>query len=372
MESIVTGKRSGIVCADDFETLQEAIDAVGSVGGGTVEMSSKTYELSRPLEIDAKLALAGTIDAKIRKAATCIKPGPDFAGEALITTRPRLARDNPDLNSDICLRDLVITGREGVANLTAVRATNVDVLRLERCRIAHRLRRAIDVTLETDTPRPYIAEIVPGGLFVNNCIFQASDICINLEYCTQNRIYANWFVSNCGVAVRLKNSNKTWIVANEINTFKRAAILLEDDGKGNELNNIVISLNLCLSSRKDTKYIELVNPADMNNLMIVNNLFDGNASMDMTSIQRGRGHLFHGNGNAERASENSGEIRIPTGWRRIKVTHELMGMPMSIQLTPLQETPNYWIENRTNDSFDIVSASPAAEDIRLLWRAAVQ
>jgi len=245
------------------------------------------------------------------------------------------------------------------------------VLRIERCRIAY-FDYALAVTLKTDHPRPYTSSIVPGGLFINNCIFQAFDTCINLEHCTQNRIYANWFVGSPGVAIRLENCNKTWIVANEINSFKRAAILLEDDGKGGSLHDVVISLNWSLSLQPDAQHIEFINPGGMNNLMIADNIFRGRATMDMTAIRRDRGVLFHGNGGAGRASENGGQVTISSGQQRLTVRHRLLGIPKSIQLTPLQNTPVHWIENRTKDSFDIMLASPASEDISLLWRAAVQ
>ena len=42
--------RQGVVNADDFETLQAAVDALAPAGG-IVQLSSRTYDLLRPLRI---------------------------------------------------------------------------------------------------------------------------------------------------------------------------------------------------------------------------------------------------------------------------------------------------------------------------------
>jgi len=362
------GRIPGHLLADDFASLQDAIDALGDKGG-TIYLSAKTYKLHNPLRIKKKVALVGALDAKTREPCTWLNPASDFVGNAMIETLPQPAIENEHLNPDIQLRDLIVTGRE---NISGLKMANGDVLRLERCRIAH-VYRCVDMTMLTYLPRPYPAKIVPGGLFVNNCIFHAYDICLNLEYATQNRIYSNWFVSNMGVALRLKNTNKTWFMANEINQFKRAAILLEDDGKGNPVHNVNIALNWMWSNHPGTRYIEVIGGEHMHNISVTGNTMVGeDCGIDLPFYERNRGHVFANNAGADHASEAIGEVRVAPNAKRATVKHGLIAKPRFIDVTPEGAPTVWWIENRTKTSFDIVFPKPPTSSLTLLWHARVQ
>ena len=362
------GSVKGHILADDFPSLQDAINALGDKGG-TIYLSARTYKLHKPLRIRKKVVLAGALDAKTREPCTWLNPASDFTGDAIIETIPSPASENEHLNADIQIRDLIITGRKNISGLKMI---NGDVLRLERCRIAH-VHRCVDMSILTYMSRPYPAKIVPGGLFINNCIFHAYDICLNLEYATQNRIYSNWFVSNMGVALRLKNTNKTWFMANEINQFKRAAILLEDDGDGNPVHNINIALNWMWSNHPNVKYIEVIGAEYMSNISATGNTMLGNdCQIDLPFAAKNRGHVFSNNGGAGCLSETSGEVRIASDAKRVTVTHGLISKPQFINVTPEGSPTVWWIENRTSKSFDIVIQSSASKEKTLLWHARIQ
>lgn len=226
-----SGSWPGIVHADDFATLQEAVDALGEAGG-RIMLGGGVYTLDKPILLNRRVVFQGVMDAKVVHNSTKIMPSPSFQGDWLFETRAVPATVNPDLNADFGFYDLVVAGNEKVGG---IKGTNIDTIRIERSRFAY-MRRNIDITQVSELRRPYPYAIAPGGLFTNNSIFQAYDTCINLEHATQNRIISNWFVSNSGVVLRLLNTNKTWFVANEVNQFTRAAVLLEDGGLGSSTN----------------------------------------------------------------------------------------------------------------------------------------
>jgi hypothetical protein len=227
--------------------------------------------------------------------------------------------------------------------------------------------------------RPYPAPIVPGGLFVTNSIFQASDICLNLEYATQNRILSNWFVSQSGVVLRLKNTNKTWFVANEINQFRRAAILLEDDqGGGNFVHNNIIALNWMHSEAPETAFFEVIHGEKMHDILITNNILEGSAKVQLPPLTGGSGNRFQGNvrhttmeGESALLSENAGTAVIPAGQRALTVEHGLLAKPVSLSLTPQSDSPPYWVANCGEKSFEIHLRAPTSAALPFLWRAAL-
>jgi hypothetical protein len=186
------------VAADDYPSLQAAINALGSAGG-VVELSARRYTLTEPLKVTHRVRLQGIMDAKTANSVTSITADAGFKGEWMIETVPVPAKANADLNRDLLLFDLNLLGN---GTVSGIKAANIDGLRLERCRLAN-VRNGILVTQVTDLPRPWHWDISPGGVFINNCIFRCSGTAIALEYATQNRIYANWFVSGTGVALHL-------------------------------------------------------------------------------------------------------------------------------------------------------------------------
>ncbi|MEI7590926.1 MAG: right-handed parallel beta-helix repeat-containing protein, partial [Deltaproteobacteria bacterium] len=330
---------SGIVHADDFPDMQAAVDALGD-RGGVVELGAKTYELPKTVLLKHRISFRGVMDAKAAFPVTKIVPAKGFSGEWLFQTEATLAKTNPDLNADIGFFNLVVAGTPQIGGLNAA---NVDVLRIERCRFAY-MRRCIDVGQKTDLPRPWPFAIAPGGLFITNSIFQATDICINLEYATQNRIFSNWFVSNSGVVLRLLNTNKTWFIGNEVNQFTRAGILLEEDGgEGNHTHNNIISLNWIHSKNPDTKFVEVVNGDSMSNIVITNNILQGDAGVDLPPMAK---NSFTGNVGNRVRTESAGRSVIPAGQTSILVTHRLVGEPNAVSLTPEGPVASYWITER--------------------------
>jgi hypothetical protein len=355
---------SGIVYADDFPDLQAAVAALGD-RGGVVELGAKTYELKQTVLLKHRISFRGVMDAKAAFPVTKIVPAKSFSGEWLFQTEATLAKTNPDLNADIGFFNLVVAGSPKIGGLNAA---NVDVLRIERCRFAY-MRRCVDVGQKTDLPRPWPFAIAPGGLFITNSIFQATDICINLEYATQNRIFSNWFVSNSGVVLRLLNTNKTWFIGNEVNQFTRAGILLEEDGgEGNHTHNNIISLNWIHSKNPETKFVEVVNGDSMSNIVITNNILQGDAGVDLPPPNK---NSFTGNVGNRVRTESAGRCAIPAGQTSVVVTHRLVGEPNTVTLTPEAPVSSYWVTERGPTSFKIAIQAPAETDLSFNWRAAI-
>lgn len=358
---------AGRVSADDFPDLQAAVDALGPQGG-KIELSAKRYELNKPLRLAGKIVLHGVMDAKIARSSTVLAPAKNFQGEWLIETTPSTARENADLNADLGFYDLNMLGSPTVGG---IRGANVDIMRIERCRLAY-MRRCVELVQVTDLPRPYPSRIAPGGLFINNCVFQASDICLNLEYTTQNRIFANWFVSNCGVALRLLNSNKTWFFANEINQFNRAAIVLEDDGGGgNYLHDIILTMNWIHSMKPETKYIEIINGEKAQHLLVTDNIFSGKAGLDWPLYLRQRSNVFSGNLGAAACTENLGRVLLKAGETRVEVAHGLLAEPTHVDVTPWGPAPKWWVEPVDARTIALNFSEPLDQDLPISWSARI-
>ncbi len=357
---------SGIVQADEHPSLQSAVDALGS-RGGVIQLSAKDYRITEPIRLRNRVVFQGVMDSKGRSAVTKILPASDFEGQWLFETVAQPASTNPELNGDFGFYDLVVTGSPEIGGINAV---NGDVIRIERSRFAY-MRTCVNVTQLTNLPRPYPAPIVPGGLFLNASIFQATEVCLNLEYATQNRIIGNWFVSNSGVVLRLLNSNKTWFVANEVNQFTRAAILLEDDGGGgNYTHDIVISLNWMHSTRPDTRFVETVNGDKMRDILISENIMQGSAGVNLPPMDISTGNRFSGNTGAVSArTDTSGTATVPAGQKVVLVRHGLPKAPRHITVTPDAETSAYWIGKRTDDTFELHCKTPSSQAVSFSWNA---
>ena len=357
----------GRVNADDYPTLQAAVDALGDTGG-EVRLSAKTYLLAKPVLLKHRVRFQGVMDSKVRSSVTRISAGPNFAGNWLFETVPVAAKVNADLNKDLFFFDLDLTGTDKIGGIKAV---NADGLRLERCRLAS-LRDGVLVTQATDLPRPWSWDISPGATFINNCIFACRGSAIRLEYSTQNRIYANWFVSGTGVALYLKNSDKTWFFANEINTFTRAAIVLEDDGQpGGALTDIFLSHNWINADHSDKKYLEVnVRDKPLRRVQFINNILDGNGSADTAALLPETGNRFADNvsNHPGFANHATGEVNIPKGAKEIVVQHGLYRTPDHVSVTCEFEPPTFWVADRNAQSFTVHFSAPVAAGA-LTWSA---
>ena len=95
----------GRVNADDFPSLQAAVDALGQTGG-EVRLSAKVYVLDQPVVLSKRIRFQGVMDSKVRTSVTIIKASPKFEGDWLFVTSPIKAKDNEDLNRDIMFFDL--------------------------------------------------------------------------------------------------------------------------------------------------------------------------------------------------------------------------------------------------------------------------
>jgi hypothetical protein len=348
---------AGRVDADDFASLQEAVDALGETGG-EVRLSARRYVLHKPVRLKHRIRLQGVMDSKVRSSVTRIEVAPGFQGEWMFETVPVPAKANPDLNKDIFLFDLNLHGADVVSG---IKAENIDGMRLERCRLAS-LKHGILVTQVTDKPRPWHWDISPGGVFINNCIFRCTGTAVQLEYSTQNRIYANWFVSGTGVALHLKNSDKTWFFANEINTFTRAAIILEDDGKpGNLVTDIFLSHNWINSSGPDKKYLELhPNGKSFAGVQFINNRLVGKGTADTDVFIPGKQNRFADNVATSPGflSRSTGEAKVSSGAKELVIAHGLYRQPDHVSITFGSEPPKYWVTDMKTDTFTVRFAEP--------------
>lgn len=342
----------GRVNADDYPTLQAAVDALGETGG-EVCLGAKTYLLSKTVMLKHRIRLQGVMDSKVRSSVTRISAAPDFKGEWLFETLPVPAKVNADLNKDIFFFDLNLTGNEKIGGIKAV---NVDGMRLERCRLAS-LKDGVLVTQATDLPRPWSWDISPGAVFINNCIFRCTGTAIKLEYSTQNRIYANWFVSGTGVALHMKNSDKTWFLANEINAFTRSAIVLEDDGKpGGFLTDVFLSHNWINATSPDKKYLELImRDKPLRRIQVIDNIFDGNGSADTADLLPETGNRFADNVATKPGFANhaTGKVKVSNGAKEIVVTHGLYRTPDHVSVTFEDEPPKYWVGQKNSKTFTV-------------------
>lgn len=358
---------AGQVNADDFPSLQAAVDALGQTGG-EVRLSANTYLLHQPVRLKNRIRFQGLMDSKVRSSVTLITVAPDFKGEWLFETVPVRAKQNADLNKDIFFFDLNLNGADKVGGINAA---NVDGMRLERCRLAS-LKDGILVTQATDQARPWNWDISPGAVFINNCIFRCTGTAIRLEYSTQNRIYANWFVSGTGVALHVKNSDKTWFLANEINTFTRSAIVLEDDGKpGNLITDIFLSHNWINAASADKKYLELLpHGKSISRVQFIDNILIGNGSADTAALTDAGRNRFANNVATQPgfASQATGEVKIPKGAKQVVVQHGLYRQPDHVSVTFNSEPPKYWVTDKTAKSFT-VHFSESVEAGEFTWRA---
>jgi hypothetical protein len=70
--------------------------------------------------------------------------------------------------------------------------------------------------------------------------------------------------------------------------------------------------------------------------------------------------------------QNSGVATISAGSTRVTVNHGLISTPTKFQITPLGQPPGkLWVENITNTSFDIVTDTAPASNLKVSWYAEV-
>jgi len=347
----------GRVNADDFPSLQAAVDALEKTGG-EVRLSACTYILDKPVVLSQRIRFQGVMDSKVRASVTLIKSSPRFVGDWLFVTKATPAKVNEDLNRDIMFFDLDLSGSETVGG---IRADNADVLRMERCRLAN-MKNGVLVAQVTDLPRPWHWEISPGGSFINNCIFRCSGTAIQLEYATQNRIYSNWFVSGGKTALHIKNSDKTWFFANELNAVSDASILIEDDGlPGNAVADIFLSMNwICVNDVK-AKFLDLrPNGKPFKRVQFINNSLVGPGALDAAALAADLGNRFSGNTGTQSGllSESSGRFEIQAATSVVKIDHSLFRAPTHVGITFECEPPAYWVSAIDAKSFTVSFSRP--------------
>ena len=357
----------GRVNADDFPSLQTAVDALEKTGG-EVRLSAKTYILDKPVELARRIRFQGVMDGKVRSPVTLIKSSPKFEGDWLFVTRTIPAKTNYDLNRDIMFFDLDLSGSETVGG---IRADNVDVLRIERCRLAN-MKNGVLVAQVTDLQRPWHWAISPGGSFINNCIFRCSDTAIRIEYATQNRIYSNWFVSGGKTALHIKNSDKTWFFANELNNVSDTSIIIEDDGlQGNTVNDIFISLNwICVNDAK-AKFLDLrPNGKPIKRVQFINNSLVGLGTVDASALTSEPSNRFSGNTGTQSGmlSESSGRFEIKSSTVEVTIAHNLYRTPTHVGITFETQPPAYWISAKDATSFTVSFSHPVT-DGAFTWSA---
>ena len=357
---------AGRVRADDYPTLQAAVDALGE-GGGEVLLSARNYQLKKTVLLRDRIRFQGVMDSKVRSSVTVIGVAPDFEGKWMFETLANPAKSNPDLNKDLFFFDLNLNG---AGKVSGIKASNADGMRLERCRLAN-LIDGILVTQVTDQPRPWHWDIAPGAIFINNCIFRCDGTAIQLEYTTQNRIYANWFVSGGTTALHLKNTNNTWFMANEINTFSRSAIRLEDDGKpGNPLTDIFLVHNWIHATDPSKKFLECTpTTGRYQRIQFTNNILMGKGGADTAAFGK-EGNRFADNvaDQTGLASEACGEVKVKAGAKELVIAHGLYRKPDYVGVTFRTEPPKYWVSEITAKTFTVCFGE-AVRDGSFTWNA---
>lgn len=343
----------GVINADDYPSLQAAVDALGDKGG-RICLSARDYVLTEPVRIKARVCFQGVMDSKTRASVTKIESAPDFNGEWLFVTEPSSAVVNEDLNPDFFFFDLNLLGSETVGGIYG---ENIDGLRLERCRLAN-LRDGVWVGQKTDLPRPYPFVIVPGGVFINNCIFRCYDTAIRLEYATQNRIYDNWFVSGGKTVLWLKNTNKTWFNDNELNTVSGSSIVLEDDGlEGNNVHDIFMARNWIWNTNPQSKFLEIKpNGKTVQLVQFVDNILYGPAGLDVDALdtQYNKNRIYGNVGTQSgRASKASGSYEIAYPMRTVRIPHGLYKAPVHVNITFRNEPPVFWVSAMNESTFTV-------------------
>jgi len=348
---------NGRVNADDFPSLQAAVDALSDVGG-EVKLSARTYILKQPVVLKNRIRFQGVMDSKDWRSVTKIQPAPDFTGEWLFVTKAVPAKGNPDLNLDLFFFDLDMGGSTNVGGIYGL---NIDTLRIERCRLAG-LKNGIRISQLTDLPRPWHWAIAPGGAFINNSVFKCSDTAIQIEYATQNRIYANWFVGGGKTIFHLKNSDKTWFYANELNNVKDSSIIIEDDGlPGNTVHEIFISLNWLNLVNPGSKFLDLrPNGKHFERVQVINNIFEGVGTCDTAALDPKLGNRFEGNTGTQPgvASQAAGRFEIKSNMKAVKIEHGLYKTPVHVGITFENKPPVYWVSAKDEKSFTVSFDEP--------------
>lgn len=265
----------GHISAEEFPSLQDAVDSLGE-HGGTVYLGARTYHLKEPLRLRGKVALVGAVTVSEGPPATWITPGSNFVGRAMITTVSQPSQARAHLTTDIHLRDLSLTGNGMMAGMEML---NVRGLMLERCRISD-VSRCLDVRVLSYTLRPYDDDIVPGRIHVSASVFDATEICLNLEDARHTQIVNNTFLPGCATALRIRNGGDTLIAQNEVAGYSWAGVLLEADERVGAINAVRIALNSIRSEHSESRSIRTVGNDRIKDVIFTGNLLD----MDPTEL----------------------------------------------------------------------------------------
>jgi len=268
-EQIAAWRPLGHISAEEFPTLQDAVDSLAE-HGGTVYLGARTYHIREPLRLRGKVALVGAVAVSSGQPATWIAPGSNFVGRTMITVDAQPSQSHEHLTADIHLRDLSLTGNGMMAG---VEMQNVRGLTLERCRIFD-VFRCVDVRVLSYTLRPYDEDIEPGRIHVCESVFEATEICLNLEDSRHNRIVNNTFLPGCATALRIRNGGDTLVAQNEVTGYSWAGVLLETDERVGAINAVRIALNTIRSDHSQSRSIRTVGNDRIKDVILTGNLLD--------------------------------------------------------------------------------------------------
>jgi len=130
-------------------------------------------------------------------------------------------------------------------------------------------------------------------------------------------------------------------------------------------NNIIARNRVYNNSRSD---IYIYDASSSNNIIEFNN-FVGSTSPSII-IDDGTNTIKRRNLGYQ--TEASGVATISAGSTRVTVSHGLAKTPSKFQITPLgQPAGKLWVENITSTSFDIVTDTAPASDLKVSWYAEV-
>ena len=139
------------------------------------------------------------------------------------------------------------------------------------------------------------------------------------------------------------------------------------------VSDIIVRNNMAYSTQPwynapSVKFIMVGSGVNINNFIVEGNWLN-TVTTDIVSgiiYRRNRGV------NTNILMENSGIATIPAGQTRVTVSHGLATTPTKFQITPLGQPPGkLWVENITSTSFDIVTDTAPASDLKVSWYAEV-
>lgn len=215
--------------SSDGEAIQAAINFTASNGGGTIFIRAGEYKITTTLIVpkDSGVTILGERMSKLNTSSD----GTILTASGTITNLISMSGDyveeNADLNHDFCLQDLTIYGNSSVTNLIYLK--NQDYVRINTCRL---ISATNIIKTEYDGVQPPTAGSIPGGIFINNCIFGSSGgYSIRFDQQTQCWVSNSWFASATTTSnhIIMDRSNKVKISNCEFNAATDSIFLFDDD-----------------------------------------------------------------------------------------------------------------------------------------------